>query len=132
MDTVSACQEDINELVTTYALCVLAIAVWSIVALSLHCCCLDLPGSPGLTVQFFGVVGGLQEGMVVYTVTIFFPYCPESCRGNCHDDELGWFYLVPAVEGMIALCWLRSSWNRAVVAKALRRSVNGDDDHDPI
>jgi len=123
------CQQDINDLVQTYAICVVAIAVWSIAALSAHCCCLSffLEGAPGLAAQFFGVVGAFQVGMVVYTVTIFFPYCPESCRGNCPDDELGWFYLVPALEGVIGLCWLRASWNRAVVAKALRRSINGDD-----
>jgi len=121
------CQEDIQSLVSTYAACVLSIAVWSIMGFLLQCCCLELDGSPGLAAQFFAVVGVVQLGMVVYTVTIFFPYCPESCRGNCNDDELGWFYLVPAVEGLLAGLWLRSSWNRAVVAKALLRRSDDDE-----
>ena len=127
---VSDCQDDIREVVLTYAICILAIAIWAIMALSLHCCCLSLDGAPGLAAQYFGVVGGIQLGMVVYTVTIFFPYCPESCMTLCHDDELGWFYVVPAVEGMMALAWLRASWNRALVAKALRRNITGSENVD--
>ena len=127
---VSDCQEDIREVVLTYAICILAIAFWAIVALSLQCCCLSLDGAPGLAAQYFGVVGGIQLGMVVYTATIFFPYCPESCFNTCHDDELGWFYVVPAVEGMIALAWLRASWNRAIVARALRRHISGSENEE--
>ena len=123
---ISDCQDGIREVVQTYGTAILAIAAWSIVALCLHCCCLSLDGSPGLAAQYFGVVGGVQLGMVVFTVTIFFPVCPEACGGQCHDDELGWFYLVPAVEGMVAVAWLRSSWNRAVIARALRRSSVGN------
>jgi len=123
------CQEDIQSLVSTYAACVLSIAVWSIMGFLLQCCCLELDGSPGLAAQFFAVVGVVQLGMVVCTVTIFFPYCPESCLGNCNDDQLGWFYLVPAVEGLLAGLWLRASWNRAVVARALLRRSDDNDNN---
>ena len=124
----TVCQADINDVVKAYAACVLVIFVWTVLGLVLYCCCLSLGGAPGLAAQYFGVVGGVQIGLVVYTVTIFFPKCPESCNGSCNDDELGWFYLVPAIEGLIALVWLRSSWNRAMLAKELTREHGGGQD----
>lgn len=120
------CMAEGLAMVRWYLGCVGTIAAWSVLGLALRCCCLDLAGAPGLAAQFFGVVGGVQLGMVVYTVTIFFPTCPESCRdGRCADDEFYWLYLVPAAEGLVALCWLRSSWSRARLAKELTREHGG-------
>lgn len=122
----AGCQDDITSVVAMYGVSVLAIAVWSLLGLFLQCCCLSLDGAPSLAAQFYGVVGGVQLGMVLYSVTMFFPNCPDSCHGQCNRRELMWFYLVPAIEAMVGLCWCRASWNRAQLARALTRDTNGD------
>jgi len=126
-NTDDECKADIISELKAYIFTNSIVLCWTLVAFFFYCCCLRsrIAGSPGLQAQYFAVIGSIQMAVALAILLVFVPRCPDRCSSNMECQEEAIFYIPPVIACLVAICWLRIAYNRAILSHQLRRENEG-------